>query len=104
MSPPWSLDVRDQAPLTVMAVLSGQAWLMADGESLALGAGDIALVRGPEPYVVADEPDREASIVIHRGQECTTLGGEPVQLSMSHGVRTWGNTAVGETTMLVGTY
>ena len=104
MDPPWSLDVRDHAPLTVMAVLSGQAWLMADGESIALGAGDIALVRGPEPYVVADEPNREASIVIHPRQECTTLAGEPVHLSMSHGVRTWGNTAVGETTMLIGTY
>lgn len=104
MNPPWSLDVRDRAPLTVMAVLSGQAWLMADGGSLALTAGDIALVRGPEPYVVADESDREPSIVIHPGQGCTTLTGAPVHLSMSHGVRTWGNTAVGQTTLLIGTY
>ena len=104
MNPPWSLDVRDRAPLTVMAVLTGRAWLMVDGESIPLAAGDIALIRGPEPYVVADQPEREASIVIHPGQECTTLAGKPVRLSMSHGVRTWGNTASGETTMLIGTY
>lgn len=104
MDPPWSLDVRDRAPLTVLAVLSGQAWLVTDGDSLALSAGDIALVRGPDPYVVADKPDREANIVIHPGQECTTLAGEPVHLSLSRGVRTWGNAASGETTMLVGAY
>jgi AraC-like DNA-binding protein len=104
MDPPWSLAVRDRAPLTVMAVLTGWAWLMVDGESISLGAGDIALIRGPEPYVVADQPAREASIVIHPGQECTTLAGKPVRLSMNHGVRTWGNTASGETTMLIGTY
>lgn len=104
MNPPWSLDVQDQAPLTVMAVLTGKAWLLVDGHSTALSAGDIALVRGPDSYIVADEPGREASIVIHPGQACTTLGGEPVQLSMSHGVRTWGNTSSGETTMLIGTY
>ncbi|WP_346027475.1 AraC family transcriptional regulator [Arthrobacter parietis] len=104
MNPPWSLDVQDQAPLTVMAMLTGGAWLAADGNSTALSAGDIALVRGPGPYSVADEPGRAASIVIHPGQACTTLGGEPVHLSMSHGVRTWGNTASGETTMLIGTY
>lgn len=104
MDPPWSLDIRDRAPLTLMAVLSGRAWLVADGESLPLGAGDIALVRGPEPYVIADQPGREANIVIHPGQACTTLSGEPVHLTMSHGIRTWGNTSSGETTMLIGTY
>lgn len=104
MSPPWALDVRDGAPLTIMAVLSGYAWLTADGDTVRLSAGDIAMVRAGDPYLVADEPLRAASIVIHPGQECTTLSGEPVRLSMSHGVRTWGNTAEGETTMLIGTY
>lgn len=104
MNPPWSLEVRDQAPLTVMAVLSGRAWLMADGESVALETGDIALVRGPDPYRIADEPQREAGIVVHPDQKCTAVTGEPVHLSMSHGVRTWGNSSTGQTTILVGTY
>ena len=36
MNPPWCLDVRDRAPLTVMAVLTGHAWLVTDGEATAL--------------------------------------------------------------------
>ncbi|WP_299166255.1 AraC family transcriptional regulator [uncultured Arthrobacter sp.] len=104
MSPPWSLGVRDEAPLTVMAVLSGLAWLEADGNSFALGVGDIALVRGPKPYVVTDEPGREPNVVIFPGQECRTIKGEPVELSMTRGIRTWGNTVSGQTTMLIGAY
>lgn len=88
----------------MMAVLEGRAWLVADGDNIALDAGDVAIIRGPERYLVADQPGREASIVIHPGQECTTLAGEPVHLSLGHGVRTWGNAASGETTMLIGTY
>ena len=104
MDPPWSILVQDRAPLTLMAVLAGQAWLAADGERVLLESGDIAVVRGPDPYLLADDPGRAATIIIHPGQECTTPSGETVHLSMSHGVRTWGNASAGETVVLVGTY
>lgn len=104
MEPPWSLSVQDGAPLTVLALLSGTAWVRTDGEAVELAAGDVALLRGPEPYVVADDAQREPNIVILPGQECATLAGDPVHLSMKHGVRTWGNSSTGASTMLIGTY
>ncbi len=104
MDPPWSLSVQDEAPLTVVALLSGQAWVTAGGEPVALEPGDIALIRGPDAYLVADQPGREPNLTILPGQACTTLDGEPAHLSMSHGVRTWGNSPDGGTTMVIGTY
>ncbi|WP_166877692.1 AraC family transcriptional regulator [Salinibacterium sp. ZJ450] len=103
MDPPWGIDVQDQAPLTLIAMVSGTAWLTGPNP-VALEAGDVAIMRGPTPYTVADSPDRAAGIIIHPDQRCTTVAGESVSLSMSRGLRTWGNAASGQTTMLIGTY
>lgn len=104
MSPEWSIKVQDRAPLTVMTLMSGCAWLAADGERFYLQPGDVALVRGPNPYTVSDDPLRTPDVVIHPGQRCTSSVGEDVHMSMNHGIRTWGNAPTGETTMLIGTY
>jgi AraC-like DNA-binding protein len=71
---------------------------------VALHAGDVVIVRGPDPYVVADRPEREPTIVIDPGGHCTTLDGQSLLDAMSLGVRTWGNAAAGSDVMLVGTY
>jgi hypothetical protein len=53
MDPPWSLRVQDEAPLTLVAVVRGEAWLVPEGgDPVRLGCGDVAVVRGPDPYVV----------------------------------------------------
>ena len=58
MQPPWSLRIQDRAPLTVVAVLGGRARIRHDGDTRgALEPGDIALLRGADPYTVADPPD-----------------------------------------------
>ena len=55
MDPPWSVRVQDRAPLTVVALTAGTASFLPDGGApVTLAAGDVLLVRGPEPYVVAD--------------------------------------------------
>jgi len=57
MDPPWSLLIRDEAPLTVLAIVRGEAWVRpAGGEPVLLERGDVAIVGGPEPYTVADDP------------------------------------------------
>jgi AraC-like DNA-binding protein len=103
MDPPWALRIQDEAPLTVIAVVRGSAWLVA-GEPVVLRRGDVAIVRGPDPYTVADNPDTPPQAIIQPGQVCTTPDGQEVKLMHDLGVRTWGNAADGETVMLTGTY
>lgn len=121
MEGPWSVEIRDEAPLTLMAVRSGGAVLTVDSVAVPLVPGDVALVRGPEPYSVSDRQGRVPDIIIHPDQRCTTVDGQSVALTMGRGVRTWGNAPqvtgatdtgatdagtlhAGSTTMLVGTY
>ncbi|SEP79397.1 AraC family transcriptional regulator [Microlunatus flavus] len=105
MAPPWSVRVQDGAPLTVMAVTSGSAVLRpGSGPAVELGAGDVALVRGPDPYVVADRDGTAPQAVIHPGGRCETPDGVSLELAMRQGVRSWGNAGDGPDTLLVGTY
>jgi hypothetical protein len=105
MDPPWSLRIEDEAPLTLVAVVRGEAWIAPDGrDPVRLGAGDVAVVRGPEPYTVADDPATAPQAIILPGQRCTTPDGQEVAQMIDFGVRTWGNAADGATVMLTGTY
>jgi AraC-like DNA-binding protein len=105
LDPPWSIRIQDRAPLTLVALVRGTAWVMPPaGDHVRLEPGDVAIVRGPEPYVIADRPDTEPQIVIHPGERCTTLDGQSLYQAMDLGVRTWGNNPDGETMMITGTY
>lgn len=105
MDPPWSMRIQDQAPLTLLAMTSGAAWVLPDaGDPCPLRPGDIAIIRGPDPYTVADDLATPPQVIVHPGQRCTTPQGEDLSASMDLGVRTWGNSPHGSTTMLVGTY
>jgi len=114
MDPPWSIDVRDEAALTLVVVLRGSGRLVADGRKTEIRPGDVAVVRGPQPYVVehleADAlPSAPAhpsltSAVIGPDQSCTTPDGTDLHLAMAHGTHTWGNTADGTDSLLVATY
>ena len=70
----------------------------------ALGTGDVAIIRGPDPYTVADAPATPPTVVIHPGQRCTTPDGVSLSTAMDLGVRTWGNSPTGSVIMLTGTY
>ncbi|MEU8760558.1 AraC family transcriptional regulator [Streptomyces sp. NPDC048659] len=105
MDPPWSVRIEDRAPLCLMCVTSGEAWIVPDdGPPVLLRPGDIAIARGPVPYTVAHAPDAPPTAVIGPGGACATLSGEPLAEAMSLGVRTWGNARDGGTGVLVGTY
>jgi AraC-like DNA-binding protein len=105
LTPPWSLRIQDEAPLTLVAMVRGEAWFIPDrGGAVRLQAGDVAIVRGPDPYTVADAPSTPPQVVIHPGQRCTTAhGAEPAEM-IDIGIRTWGNSPDGSTVMLTGTY
>jgi AraC-like DNA-binding protein len=94
-----------EAPLTVLTAPRGEFWIAHDGRKpIRVRPGDLAITRGPDHYRVADHPDTDPTIEIHPGQDCRSITGEPLEESMSLGVRSWGNHLDGETVMLVGAY
>ncbi|MBF6474387.1 MULTISPECIES: AraC family transcriptional regulator [Nocardia] len=105
LDPPWSLRIQDEAPLTVLSMIRGGAWIVTDqGAPRHLGAGDVAIFRGPAPYTVADDPATEPQIIIHPGQVTKTPQGEILCETLSLGVRQWGTDPEGATLMVTGTY
>ncbi|CAN5680481.1 AraC family transcriptional regulator [soil metagenome] len=105
MDPPWSIRVQDRAPLCLVASVGGEAWVVPErGAAVPVRPGDVAIMRGPDPYTLADAPATPPQVVVHPGERCTTPEGEDLAQAMDLGVRTWGKDPGGSTTMLVGTY
>lgn len=105
MQSPWSLRILAESPLTLIAGVVGEIWIIPDdGETVSIGPGDIAITRGPNHYNVSDSPTTPPSVVIHPGQHCCDLDGNSLLEKMAHGVRTWGNDPDGDTLFLVGAY
>lgn len=104
MAPPWSVRIQDEAPLSLVAMVSGEAWVLTADGRIPLGPGDILVAKGPDHYTVADDPGTAPQVVIHPGQLCTTADGQEVATMSDLGVRTWGNDPDGPTEMLIGTY
>lgn len=108
MSPPWSMAVRDEAPLTLVQQVTGSSWVWPEEDggppAVRLDPGHVLVARGPARYVVASTPGLEPSIVIGPGQDCRGEHGRELARELRSGVRTWGNNAQGPDTVLVGTY
>jgi AraC-like DNA-binding protein len=100
MDPPWSLRIEDEAPLTVVAMVRGDAWIGME----QLRTGDVAILLGPAHYTVADDPGTAPQVLIGPDQVCTTISGDDVGPMSDLGTRTWGNSPVGEDVLLTGTY
>ncbi|MCT7661711.1 AraC family transcriptional regulator [Mycobacterium deserti] len=105
MDPPWSISIRDESPLTLICQTHGTAAIVGEESgTVALRPGDVALARGTQQYVYADDPGTTPMIVIHPGQRCTTLSGETLTFEMAIGVRTWGNSPAGATRSVICVY
>ncbi len=105
LDPPWGLHIVDEAPLALATLVRGSAWIMRDGmDPVRMNERDVAVLRGPEPYVVADTPETEAQLRIHPGGICEPLPGAPVDYSARLGVRTYGGRPEGEAMVVSGTY
>lgn len=105
LDPPWSLRIEDRAPLTVVALVRGDGWLLPQGgEPVPLRAGDVAVLRGPNPYTLADDPATPVQAIVHPGEITTTPDGSALCEQWGLGVRTWGAHPDGDVVLLSGTY
>lgn len=102
---PWSMLIKDEAPLTLMAFVRGAGWIVPEGgEPVQLHPGDVALARGELAYVVADDPATAPQVHILPGNRCQTPEGQEIDVMRFLGTRTWGNDPEGEDVFVVGTY
>jgi AraC-like DNA-binding protein len=77
--PPWALRIADHSPLALATALHGQAWIVPDGEEPTLvRTGDVVVVKGPDPYTVADRPDTPPSLVVDADNRLITADGRDV--------------------------
>lgn len=109
LAPPWAIRLADEAPLSVVVVVHGSAWLRPDGaDPVRTGAGDLAVFRGPDHYTVADAVETAPHALIHPDQRCTAKDGGTLRWRSGSGVRTWGTvdepTGAGHTVLLTGSY
>lgn len=99
---PWSIRFADRAPLTMITVLrGGGTLLLPDGVRRRITAGDTAIVRGPEPFLLADAADTVGRP--HEEYEIACFAPD-VKCDAALEDGRWGNDPVGETRLIVGAY
>ena len=107
LEPPWAMRIEDDAPLSVVAITHGDAWIV-HVDSAAPVAARRRRRRDrprPRPYVVADDPTVEPTIVIDPGGHCRTLDGQqPHRHHVARRAHVGQPRPTGPDVMLVGTY
>ncbi|MGW8698994.1 cupin domain-containing protein [Streptomyces eurythermus] len=105
MSPRWSLRFASGARLTLVVALGGKVWITpSGGEPIEVGPGDIAVLRGPDPYTVSEDPASPPRQVITSADYCArtaraVAGGGPVPAP-----RTCGADETGPALLISGAY
>ncbi|MET9293110.1 AraC family transcriptional regulator [Streptomyces sp. NPDC003077] len=71
MSPRWSLRFASGAQLTLVVPLGGAVWITPAGSGpIEVGSGDVAVLRGPAPYTVAEDAASAPQQVITSADYC----------------------------------
>lgn len=105
LTPPWSLRFVDRMPLRLVAMTAGDSWVVpADDVPVRLRAGDVALVRGDEPFTLADDPTTGPELTVHPGELWIDRDGTDVTKEATLAVRTCGYTMNGSTQLITGPY
>jgi AraC-like DNA-binding protein len=105
LEPPWALRIADEAPLALATVLRGHAWIVPDDDTpVIINVGDVAIIKGPEPYTVGDDPATAPDIIVHAGNRLTTLDGTDVTDQLRLGPNTSGVRPNGSAVVVSGTY
>lgn len=105
LNPPWSLRIADGAALALATMLTGEAWVRADGEvPIEMHPGDVAVICGSAPYTLAGDPVTPPQLLIHDGGRCEPLVEEAAEQTGSLGVRSHGAAPEGSAVVVSGTY
>ncbi|MEU0340366.1 AraC family transcriptional regulator [Streptomyces bobili] len=100
---PWTIRFADGAPLTMVSVLrGGGTLLLPDGTEKAVGVGDTAIVRGPDPFHLADRPS--SCNRPHAEYEIACFTEDAACTAQDLGGIRWGNDPDGATALIVGAY
>lgn len=103
--PPWAVRVEDRSPLTLIAMLSGVAWVVPDDdEPVELRQGDVGIVRDFGAYTMAHDPDTAPSFLIEPGPTFRTIRRKPIPDDMKLDVRTWGTNPSAAMGMVTASY
>ncbi|MEV6771821.1 AraC family transcriptional regulator [Nocardia sp. NPDC051030] len=100
---PWTIRFADRAPLTMVTVLrGGGALVQSDGTCTPLVTGDTAIVRGPEAFHFADQPDSIGGP--HTEYEIACFAADPdCAVEGLRGIH-WGTDSDDATALVVGAY
>jgi AraC-like DNA-binding protein len=104
LEPPWALRIADGAALGLITMLRGHAWITLDhGEPILMHTGDVAIVKGPAPFTVGDDPGTVPDLIVHPGNLVTTVDGVDVTDELR---RRWSTGRSGDNSAIVasGTY
>ncbi|MEV8596197.1 AraC family transcriptional regulator [Streptomyces sp. NPDC052012] len=100
---PWTIRFADAAPFIMISVLrGGGTLLLPDGTERAISAGDTAIVRGPEPFHLADDPTSVQSCHAAYEIACFTESSECAAQELG-GIH-WGADSEQTTALIVGAY
>lgn len=90
----WAVRFEDGSPLALAVPMHGPAWVRPHvGQPARLGPGDVAVLSGGAPYVIARDPVTGPDVIIRPGGRCTTRD-----------VGTWGACGPDDTVLLNGLY
>ncbi|WP_158850156.1 AraC family transcriptional regulator [Saccharothrix deserti] len=104
LSGSWALRFEDGSPMALAVLLRGSAWVIAKGgDPVRLDPGDVAVLTGGAPYVIADDPAGRPTVVI-RSEGCTTADGETTAAATVSGVGSWGTARPDSTLLVSGLY
>ncbi|GAB3479302.1 hypothetical protein GCM10027521_14250 [Amycolatopsis cihanbeyliensis] len=98
LTPGWSVRFASGAQLTLVSILRGRAWIVARDEIRPITPGEVAVVRGPEPYAVADDPSAPPERVVTREDYCERTRAQ------GRDARTCGDAGSGTALLLSGAY
>ena len=104
LDPPWSLRIEDGAALALVCLLRGSAWVVTEGEQVPIHSGEVAVICGSEPYIVADDPETTPQLLIHPGGRCEALPGGAAGHDAPLGVRSHGTGPEAAASVISGAY